>query len=62
MKKSNLVSINEMVKEELFKDKYVKTTIYFAAGVVGLFTLGFVLKALNYAVHNYKTLNRTIKL
>ena len=61
MKKTNIGSVNQIVKEELLKDKYVTTTIYIAAGVVGLFALGFVLKALNYALHNYKALNRTLK-
>ena len=61
MKKSNIGSVNQIVKEELLNDKYVTTTIYIAAGVVGLFALVFVLKALNYAIHNYKALNRTLK-
>lgn len=50
-----------MFKQELFKDKYVKTLIYIGAGVAGLFAIGFVLKAVNYSAHNFKNLNATLK-
>jgi hypothetical protein len=50
-----------MVKEELLKDKYVKITFYVFGGVLGLFALGFVFKAVNYTAHNFKNLNATLK-
>lgn len=61
MKKTNIVSIKQMVKEELLKDKYVKITFYVFGGVLGLFALGFVFKAVNYTAHNFKNLNATLK-
>jgi len=61
MKKTNIVSIKQIVKGELFKDKYVKTAIYVVGGVLGLFALGFVFKAINYTAHNFKNLNATLK-
>jgi hypothetical protein len=61
MKKTNIVSIKQIVKEELLKDKYVKTAIYVVGGVLGLFALGFVFKAINYTAHNFKNLNATLK-
>lgn len=61
MKKTNVVSVHQMVREELFKDKYVKTTLCVFGGVLSLFAIGFVLKAINYTVHNFKNLNATLK-
>ena len=54
-------NINQMFKQELFKDKYIKTVIYIGGGVIGLFALGFVFKAINYTSYNFKALNRTLK-
>ena len=53
--------IKQIVKEELLKDKYVKTALYVVGGVLGLFALGFVFKAVNYTAHNFKNLNDTLK-
>jgi len=50
-----------MVKDELLKDKYVKTALYVVGGVLGLFAVGFVLKAVNYTAHNFKNLSSTLK-
>jgi hypothetical protein len=61
MKKTNIVSIKQIVKDELFKDKYVKTALYAVGGVLGLFALGFIFKTVNYTVHNFKNLNATLK-
>jgi len=61
MKKINTVFINQMVKDELLKDKYVKTALYVVGGVLGLFAVGFVLKAVNYTAHNFKNLSSTLK-
>ncbi|MCX6172135.1 MAG: hypothetical protein NT048_04765 [Flavobacterium sp.] len=61
MKKTNIVSLKNIVKEELLKDKYVKTALYVVGGVLGLFALGFVFKAVNYTAHNFKNLNATLK-
>ena len=57
----NIGNINQMLKEQLLKDKYVKTALYLVGGVLGLFALGFVFKAVNYTAHNFKNLNATLK-
>ena len=61
MKKTNVVTIKQIVKDELFKDKYIKTALYVVGGVLGLFALGFVFKVVNYTAHNFKNLNTTLK-
>jgi hypothetical protein len=61
MEKTNVVSVKQIVKDELFKDKYVKTALYVVGGVLGLFALGFIFKTVNYTVHNLKNLNATLK-
>ena len=53
--------IKQIVKEELLKDKYIKTALYVVGGVLGLFALGFIFKTVNYTVHNLKNLNATLK-
>jgi hypothetical protein len=53
--------MNQILKEQLFKDKYIKTAIYVVGGVLGLFALGFIFKTVNYTVHNLKNLNATLK-
>lgn len=60
-KKINVVNINQMIKDELYKSKYFKTALYVVGGVLGLFALGFVFKAINYTAHNFKNLNATLK-
>lgn len=59
--KISIGNINQMLKEQLFKDKYVKTALYIGGGVLALFTIGFVLKAVNYSAQNFKNLNATLK-
>lgn len=59
--KVSIGNMNQILKEQLFKDKYVKTAIYVVGGVLGLFALGFVFKAINYTAHNFKNLNATLK-
>lgn len=59
--KVNIGNMNQMLKEQLLKDKYVKTALYLVGGVLGLFALGFVFKAVNYTAHNFKNLNATLK-
>ena len=54
-------NVNQIFKQEFFKDKYIKTVMYIGAGVIGLFALGFVFKAINYTANNFKALNRTLK-
>lgn len=57
----NVGNVNQMIKDELYKSKYVKTALYVVGGVLGLFALGFVFKAVNYTAHNLKNLNATLK-
>lgn len=59
--KVSIGNMNQMLKEQLLKDKYVKTALYLVGGVLGLFALGFVFKAVNYTAHNFKNLNATLK-
>ena len=58
---ANVSIINRKIIDELQNSKYVKTTLYFVGGVLGLFALGFVFKAVNYTAHNLKNLNATLK-
>ena len=60
-RKINIGNVNQMFKQELLKDKYLKTIIYIGGGVIGLFALGFIFKAINYTAFNFKALNRTLK-
>jgi hypothetical protein len=59
--KINIGNINQMLKQELVKDKYVRIVIYLGLGVVGLFSIGYIFKALNFAASNIKALNNTLK-
>ncbi len=59
--KISIGNMNQILKEQLLKDKYVKTALYVVGGVLGLFALGFVFKAVNYTAHNFKNLNATLK-
>ena len=57
----NVGNINQMIKDEIYKSKYVKTALYVFGGVLSLFALGFVFKAVNYTTHNFKNLKATLK-
>jgi hypothetical protein len=59
--KISIGNVNQMLKEQLFKDNYVKIAIYIGASVAGLFAFGFVLKSVNYAARNFKNLSATLK-
>lgn len=59
--KINIGNINQMLKQELVKDKYVRIAIYLGAGVLGLFSIGYIFKALNFAASNIIALNNTLK-
>lgn len=60
-KRVKVVNFNQMIKEELYSSKYLKVALYTFCGVVGLFAVGFVLKAVNYTAHNFKNLSATLK-
>jgi hypothetical protein len=64
--KKNILELSKIHQsniKEIFNDnKFVKPVIFFGAGMVGLFALGFFLKAMNYTALNFKLLSRTIKL
>jgi hypothetical protein len=59
--KVNIGNKTKILKQELIKDKYIKTAIYIGSGVVGLYALGLLFKVINYTAYNYKILNRTLK-
>lgn len=54
-------NLNDTLKNEIYKSNFVKTTLYIGAGVIGLFALGVVFKAMHYTAHNFKLLSRTLK-
>jgi len=54
-------NFNQMIKQELINDKYVRLGIYLGASVIGLFSIGFVFKAVHYAATNFKVLKETLK-
>ena len=57
----NVGNINQMIKDEIYNSKYLKTGIYVFGGVLSLFAIGFILKAVTYATANLKALNATLK-
>lgn len=59
--KISIGNVNQMLKEQLFKDKYVKTALYVVGGVIGIAVLGHLFKVLNFTIHHYKNLNSTLK-
>lgn len=60
-KRVKVGNFNQMIKEELYSSKYVKVALYLCGGVVGMFALGFVFKAVNYTANNFKNLSTTLK-
>ena len=56
----NVSTINQLVKEELYNSKFIKSALYLSAGVLGLFALGLVFKVVNYTADNFKKLNATL--
>ena len=61
MKKTNIVSVKQIVKEEFLKDKYVKTALYVVGGVLTIYALGYVFSVVNFTIGNFKNLNATLK-
>ena len=59
--KVNIGNISQMFKDEIYKSNYLKTTLYIGAGVIGLFALGIVFKAMHYTAYNFKLLSKTFK-
>lgn len=57
----NKIDMNQMLMDELKNNKTLKVSIYLLSGVISLFALGFILKAVNYTAHNYKNLSSTLK-
>jgi hypothetical protein len=59
--KISIGNISQMLKEQLFKDKYVKTALYIVGGVLSFYALGYVFKIANFTIGNFKNLNATLK-
>ena len=57
----NVETINQMIKDELYNSKFLKSGLYLGVGVLGLFALGLVFKVVNYTADNFKKLNATLK-
>lgn len=58
---SNVTTIRNLIKDELYNSKFIKSGLIVGAGVLGLFVLGFLFKTINYTVDNYKNLSATLK-
>ena len=54
-------NLNQMLKNEIYKSNFLKTTLYIGGGVIALFALGIVFKVMHYTAHNFKLLSRTLK-
>lgn len=59
--KIKIFNVKELIKSELINDKYIKTTLYVGICVFSLFAFGFIIKSVNYTIHNLKNLNDTLK-
>ncbi len=61
-KSSNAATnISQMIKDEIYNSKLIKSGLFIGVGVLGLFALGFLFKAINYTADNFKNLNETLK-
>jgi hypothetical protein len=58
---SNVTNIRNLIKNELYNSKLIKSGLIVGAGVLGLFALGFLFKAINYTADNFKNLSATLK-
>jgi hypothetical protein len=54
-------NVNQILKNEIYTSNFLKATIYIGAGVVGLFALGILFKAMHYTAYNFKLLSGTFK-
>lgn len=59
--KIRIGDFNQILKEEMLKDKHIKVAITLCLSVACLFAFGFIFKSINYAAINYKALERTLK-
>lgn len=59
--KSKLPKMDSLISEELYNSKFIKSGLIVGAGVLGLFALGFLFKAINYTTDNFKNLSATLK-
>jgi hypothetical protein len=59
--KISVGNVNDILKNEIYKSNFLKTTLYIGGGVVALFALGVVFKAMYYTAYNFKLLSRTFK-
>ena len=57
----NIGNMNQMLKQEFLKDKYVKTALYVVGGVLTIYALGYVFSVVNFTIGNFKNLNATLK-
>lgn len=57
----NVGNINQMIKDEIYNSKYLKTAIYVVGGVLTIYALGYVFSVVNFTIGNFKNLNATLK-
>lgn len=57
----NVGNINQMIKDEIYNSKYVKTALYVVGGVIGIAVLGNLFKLLSFTILHYKNLSSTLK-
>jgi hypothetical protein len=58
---NNTTSINQLINDELFNSKFVKSGLFIGAGVLGILAIGYIAKVLNFTATHIKGLSNTIK-
>lgn len=58
---SKLPIMYSLLREEMYNSKLIKSGLIVGAGVLGLFALGFLFKAINYTADNFKNLSATLR-
>lgn len=58
---SNATNIRNLIKDQVYNSKIIKSGLIVGAGVLGLFALGFLFKAINYTADNFKNLHATLR-
>lgn len=61
-KSSNAATnINQLIKDELYNSKFIKSGLFIAAGVFGILAIGYIAKVLNFTATHIKGLSNTLK-
>lgn len=60
-KSSNATNIKQLINDELFNSKFIKSGLFIGAGVLGILAIGYIAKVLNFTATHIKGLNNTLK-